>query len=121
MKECTVCGSPNEDGSLTCSVCGSDFSSALPEVLPVDPKAERKAIAGFVLSMMGFASVITTPLQLVALLLCLSAKSARRCKALRLVGVIASAAALVISVILWVLFGIYSDTILELMFSEMYY
>ena len=69
------------------------------------------AIAGFVLSLMGIASWITSPLQLAALLLSLAAGKTKRFRSLRRAGIVLSSVALGISLLLWLIVSLYAQSI----------
>ncbi len=87
-------------------------------------KRNRMALAGFILSLMGVCTVVTSPLQLTALLLCLSAGKTSRFGNLRRVGILLSAVFLALSVLLWVLFFCYSHVIVPYLsefLGEFYY
>lgn len=131
MKPCSVCGCYHPEDADVCSICGVRFprkepshrsplqkpvvsAPPRPSTLPTaqrkvssDPKADRMAIAGFVLSLMGLSTFLTTPLQLAALLLSLYARNTSRCKGLRKCGIIFSIVALCISFIFWIVFLIF--------------
>lgn len=130
MKTCPICGCRNSDNVCRCEICGVAFpkrevpspipqpvavpvqtSVVIPQASPEDNKSDRMAIAGFVLSLMGIVSFITTPLQLAALLLSIAAGKTKRFSTLRRTGIILSSIALGISLILWVIVLIYSQDI----------
>ncbi len=152
MKVCAICGCHNADNARSCSVCGVRFPevsspvavsapapaagpvytsvpSPVPAPIPVPvrkehAKSDRMALAGFILSLMGSFTCVTSPLQLTALILCCCAGKTGRFRALRLMGIILSAAALGISLILWLVFSLNSDGILSYIteiLSKFYY
>ncbi len=82
--------------------------------------ADRMAIAGFVLSLMGVATLITSPLQLAALLLSLAARKGKRFRGFRRTGIILSAVALVLSLIFWLVVALNTDEILPSLAGIMY-
>ncbi len=130
MKTCSVCGCRNPDDACRCEICGVIFPKATPSapILPAVPvpvqapeagplkspednRSDRMAIAGFVLSLMGIASWITSPLQLAALLLSLAAGKTKRFRSLRRAGIILSSVALGISLLLWLIVSLYAQSI----------
>lgn len=130
MKTCSVCGCRNPDNACRCEICGVAFpkaevSAPIPQQISVsvqapvvvsqrsseDNKPDRMAIAGFVLSLLGVASCIASPLQLVALLLSISAGKTKRFGSLRRVGIVLSSIVLGISLIFWLIVLIYSQSI----------
>ncbi len=144
MKTCSVCGCSNADASERCEICGvyfpkfdlpkspaSSVVSSIPQPEPglppqkdsEDPKSDRIAIAGFVLSLMGVATLMTSPLQLAALILCVCGKT-KKFRRLRSLGIILSSVALGISLILWLIIGVNAETVftyLNNIMNEFYY
>lgn len=145
MKVCSVCGCHNADGAEVCSVCGvffpkedlpkESFPTAVllnPTPKPVlqlqenaeDQKSDRMALAGFILSLMGAATCMTSPLQLAALILSLSAGKTKKFRTLRSVGIVLSSVALGLSLIVWLIVGINADTVFTYLndaMNEFYY
>ncbi len=120
-KICPICGCKSADGAEKCPFCGVLFftpsapaapltgempsvsapqSPEKPALPPEEAKQERMVLAGFVLSLFGFVTVLGSPLQLFALLLSLLSKPKKR-KKLRLLGVVLSTLSLVVSLGLW--------------------
>lgn len=143
MKTCSICGCQNPDYACRCEICGVAFPKTevpapipQPVAVPVqtpgvvsqrspeDNKPDRMAIAGFVLSLLGVASCIASPLQLAALLLSIAAGKTKRFSTLRRVGIILSSITLGISLILWVIVLINSQSIFSYltdMMNEFFY
>lgn len=132
MKHCSVCGCSNVDEATRCEICGVAFSKVRipqkpspsaaplmpqpepafqPQNNPEDQKADRMAIAGFVLSLMGAVTVMTSPLQLAALILSIASGKTKKFRRLRFVGILLSSVVLGISLILWLLIGIHADAV----------
>ena len=76
-------------------------------------KTDRMAIAGFVLSLMGLVTVVSSPLQLAALLLSLAANGTKRFREFRTLGIVFSAVGLGVSLLFWLIFSLFSGTIVS--------
>lgn len=135
--KCPVCGTylPSEEEWLkqaqstpTEEPIAESFANPAPTPAPASPSPEevraaeerwekgkynRMAIAGFVLSLMGVATFVTSPLQLTALILCLASGKADRFLKLRRVGLILSAVFLVVSIVFWVVTAWNFESILQ--------
>ena len=143
MKTCSICGCQNPTDAERCYICGVKFPKAEVPVQPVCPvvvpvhtqkpvsqktpennKSDRMAIAGFVLSLLGTASWITSPLQLAALLLSLASGKTKRFLGLRRTGLILSSISLGISLLFWLIVLIFSSGIFSFLtdiMNEFYY
>ena len=84
-------------------------------------KYNRIAIAGFVLSLMGAATFVTSPLQLMALILCLASEKADRFLKLRRIGLVLSAVFLILSLAFWIVVALNFDTLSQLIYSSSEY
>jgi hypothetical protein len=76
-------------------------------------KTDRMAIAGFVLSLMGLVAVVSSPLQLAALLLSLAANGTKRFREFRTLGIVFSAVGLGVSLLFWLIFSLFGGTIVS--------
>ena len=144
MKVCSVCGCHNTDATEVCCICGVRFpASSIPETAPapvptpvVAPasapaapapqkapvtKQDRMALAGFVLSLMGLFSCVTTPLQAAALILSLCSAKARRFRGFRIAGIVISALTIAASLFLWVILILTADLWVEAFNSSLIY
>ena len=104
MKLCSFCGRQAADYANFCPRCGRPFTLRTVPQKPALGHHDRMAIAGFVLSLMGLFSFITTPLQIVSLILSLACGDAKRCKVLRVLGIVFSCVALFLSCCFWIVF-----------------
>ena len=142
MKVCSVCGCHNTDTAEVCCICGVRFPAvSSPETAPApipapvaDPaptasvsrkppvtKQDRMALAGFVLSLMGLFSCVTTPLQAAALILSLCSSKARRFRGFRIAGIVISALTIAASLFLWVILILTADLWVEAFNSSLIY
>lgn len=134
MKICSICGCYNAADARSCQICGVHFpepkgevpeypvpnpepsaspaSTCAPQRASEDNKPDRMALAGFILSLMGFVTCMTSPLQLAALILSLSAGKVKKFRILRLIGIILSAVALGVSLLLWLIVSFNADMLL---------
>ena len=87
----------------------------------IQPMEGFFAIAGFVLSLMGAATFVTSPLQLMALILCLASEKADRFLKLRRIGLVLSAVFLILSLAFWIVVALNFDTLSQLIYSSSEY
>ena len=138
MKQCPICGCFGEDSACFCTTCGTKFAEpqapvsepqqvpTAEEIPPVlepsdsDRKQNRMAVAGFVLSLIGVQTCLTTPLQITALVLSLVSKP-KRTKAFRIIGIIVSAVSLAGSLFLWAILIANGDAVLAELYEAMYF
>lgn len=93
---------------VTAPVLAGVTASAAP-VAPrrsPDTRKDRYAISGFVLSLIGALTCLSTPLQAVALILSCVGKS-KRYRGLRVAGILLSAVSVFVSVLLWILVAVF--------------
>ena len=90
-----------------------------------DPKkADRMAVAGFVLSLMGAVTVITSPLQGAALLLSLCSGKTQKMRGLRRTAMVISALSLCASLLIWGLIALNAGEVISFLtdaLNEFYY
>lgn len=87
-------------------------------------RADRMAIAGFVLSLMGAGTLVTSPLQGAALLLSLFAGKTQKMRKLRRTGILISAVSLGVSLLFWGILACNAEVVfsfLTKLFNEFYY
>ncbi len=134
MRTCSICGCQSPESSDFCPYCGVNFPKGsaasvgilpaispepvpepLPPAPPADPeeaKRSRMAIAGFAVSLLGFVSLLCFPVQLFGLILSFYGAKSKRRRVLSTVGVILSAAALVLSLIAWPIIFVNAEELL---------
>ena len=125
MERCTECGALRNTEYLFCPVCGLPFTDRKPAKVrrTKNPysSADRKALAGFLVSFFGLLTIFSAPVQLVGLLLSLSARGTSRCKALRIFGIVLSAVGLALSALVWTEFFLHAEEYLYQIMKSMYY
>ncbi len=87
-------------------------------------RADRIAVAGFVLSLMGVVTVMNSPLQGAALLLSLCSRKTQKMRGLRFAGILISAVSLGVSLLLWGLIACNAQAVFSFLtkaFNEFYY
>lgn len=125
MERCTFCGAERNADYHFCPFCGLPFSEKKPAKVrrvkvPLS-LSDKKALAGFLLSFFGLLTLASTPVQVVGLILSLSARGATRCKIFRRFGIILGAVSLVVSILLWTEFLLHMDVYLFKILKSMYY
>ena len=93
MNSCPRCSFRNTDGASFCIRCGTRLLSAEERFLT------RKAVAGFVLALFGLVTMVTLPMQIAALVLCLSARKTPTRRGLAVAGIVLSVIGILFSVL----------------------
>ena len=118
MKYCVFCGKGHDDGAAFCGNCGRPLTFPVPSPAPTPvpvavPKAEptvplsradRVAVAAFVLSLLSLVLFVSPPLPVTALILALSAVGANRRKGFRIAAICISPVAILVSVAYWLMY-----------------
>ena len=87
-------------------------------------RADRMAVAGLVLSLMGAVTLVTSPLQGAALLLSLCAGKTQKMRGLRRTGILISVVSLVLSLCFWSVLACNFEMVFSFLtkvFNEFYY
>lgn len=125
MNYCPQCGKKCSLAYRFCPICGTAVNGNLPFDVSEKRKpfslAERKALAGFVLSLFGILTMISVPLQALGLFLSLSARGIERNRVLRIFGIVFSAVSLLVSLLFWGMFLFNYEAVLDTIVKFMYY